>query len=398
MDPTQVPGRTSSPQQSLPSREEVIGAGVTWSARWSLRWVAIALGLVLLGLIVMETWVILLPIFLAVLICTVLAPISIFLRDRWGLPPALAAFLAILGPLGGLVLIVFLLAPSVAGQSGNIAEATVEGLEAIQEWVQRQGFLSSAEIGDTLQRLQDRLEASSGTIVTGVLTGVTTLSSLVVTLVVSLALTFLFLKDGRGFIPWVRRFAGSRSGPHLAEVLTRCWSTLGGFIRAQAAVSFVDAVLIGAALLIVGVPLAVPLAVLTFFGGFVPIVGAFVAGGVAVLVALVSLGWQGALIVFVVIVVVQQFEGNVLSPLLQSRSMQLHSAVVLLSVLLGTALFGIVGAFFAVPVVAVVAVVLRYLDEQVTARSQPPIETPNPQLEPDADGEQEAIQSAPEPG
>src|SRR5690606_962226 len=108
------------------------------------------------------------------------------------------------------------------------------------------------------------------------------------------------------------------------------------------------------------------------FGGFIPIVGAFVAGGVAVLVALVSVGWKGALIVLAIIVAVQQLEGNVLSPWLQSKSMNLHAAVVLLSVALGGTLFGIIGAFLAVPTVAVVAVVLRYLNEQVAAAEGSP--------------------------
>ena len=160
-----------------------------------------------------------------------------------------------------------------------------------------------------------------------------------------------------------------------ARTWLRCrpapWSTLSGFIRTQALVSGIDAVFIGAGLLIVGVPLAIPLAVLTFFGGFVPIVGAFVVGAVAVLVALVSNGLTGALIILGVIIVVQQLEGNVLSPWLQSQSMNLHAAVVLLSVTLGSTLFGIVGAFLAVPTAAVAAVVLRYLEEQVTERARP---------------------------
>ena len=90
--------------------------------------------------------------------------------------------------------------------------------------------------------------------------------------------------------------------------------------------------LIGAGLLVLGVPLALPLAALTFLGGFVPIVGAFVAGVLAVLVALVSNGLTTALIVLVIVVAVQQVEGNVLQPMLQSRGLRLHAAVVLLVV------------------------------------------------------------------
>jgi putative heme transporter len=130
-------------------------------------------------------------------------------------------------------------------------------------------------------------------------------------------------------------------------------------------VALIDAVLIGVGLVIVGVPLAVPLAVITFLGGFVPIVGAFVAGALAVLVALVSDGFTAALIVLAIVVAVQQIEGNVLQPVLQSRSLKLHAAVVLLAVTAGSTLYGIAGAFLAVPVVAAAAVVLRYLGEQM---------------------------------
>ena len=132
-----------------------------------------------------------------------------------------------------------------------------------------------------------------------------------------------------------------------------------------------DGVLIGAGLLIVGVPLALPLAVLTFLGGFVPIVGAVVAGAVAVLVALVNNGFTTALIVLVIVLVVQQVEGNVLQPVLQSGSLGLHAAVVVLAVTAGSTLFGIAGAFLAVPVTAAAAVVLRYLGERIDARTAP---------------------------
>ena len=133
--------------------------------------------------------------------------------------------------------------------------------------------------------------------------------------------------------------------------------------------SFVDAVLIGLALVILGVPLAWALAVITFIAGFIPIVGAFTAGALAVLIALVANGFTTAIIVLVVIVAVQQLEGNFLQPFLQGRSMQLHAGVILLAVAVGSTLFGIVGAFLAVPVAAVAAVVLRYVSEQINLRA-----------------------------
>lgn len=359
------------------TRAKVVGDGIQWVSRWSLRWVCIALGAALLGLIIKFTWTIVLPISLALIITTVLAPVA-GLLERWlRFPASLSAGMTLVGSIAGAGLVIYLLAPSVSGQTSEIAGDTGRGLQRLQEWVRDSDIVSKEQVDAVLQGLQDKVADSTSDIANGVLVGVGAVTSLIVTLVVTLILTFLFLKDGRKFIPWVRNLTGDRVGGHLAEVLTRAWATLGGFIRTQALVSLIDAVFIGIGLVLVGVPLAIPLAVLTFFGGFIPIVGAFVVGAVAVLVALVSVSWHGALIVLLVIVAVQQLEGNVLSPWLQSKSMNLHAAVVLLSVALGSTLFGIIGAFLAVPTVAVAAVVLRYLNEQAALKVQEtePVET-----------------------
>jgi predicted PurR-regulated permease PerM len=182
-------------------------------------------------------------------------------------------------------------------------------------------------------------------------------------------LTFFFLKDGHKFLPWLKTLGGRRAGEHAVEVLGRAWNTLGGFIRTQALVSLIDAVFIGAGLLILGVPLAPVLAILTFIGGFDQIVGAFVACALSVLVAWVANGLTTAVIVLIIILVVQQIEGNVLQPVLQSKSMKLHAVVVLLAVTAGGSVFGIVGAFLAVPAAAVAAVVVRYIGEQIDEHS-----------------------------
>jgi predicted PurR-regulated permease PerM len=379
----------------LQPKERVIGAGIEWTARWSLRWVAIALGVVLLGLLVRETWPIVLPIVLALVLTSVLAPLAKFFRDRVRLPSGLSAAATLLSSLLIIIAIGFAIAPSVAGQTDDIVSDTTAGLQRLQDYVQDSDFVSKGQVDAALEGLQDQVKDSAGGIASGVLVGVSAVGSATVTLVITLILTFLFLKDGRRFVPWLRDLAGPRAGTHLAEVLTRAWATLGGFIRTQALVSLIDAVFIGAALLIVGVPLAVPLAILTFFGGFVPIVGAFVVGAVAVLVALVSNGLTGALIILAVILVVQQLEGNVLSPWLQSQSMNLHAAVVLLAVTLGSTLFGIIGAFLAVPTVAVAAVVLRYLNDIAASRSIDPGPSPSAEAEvgPDGEKEKEALDS-----
>lgn len=358
------------------TRERLIGDGLSWLALWSLRWVLIAAGAVLLAWVVQRTWVIVLPVVLALVVTTVLEPLSRLYEHRLRLGPALAAAAALLTGLAVLVGTGLAIAPSVAGQADDIAADASSGLQELQDRVQSSDMVTEDQVDSGIQNIQGRLTDSADAIASGVLGTLGALGSGLVTLIITLLLTFFFLKDGRRFRPWLHAVTGRRAGPHVVTVLERSWATLGGFIRTQALVSLIDAIFIGVGLLLVGVPLAVPLAVLTFFGGFVPIVGAFVVGAIAVLVALVSVGWGGALIVLGIIVAVQQLEGNVLQPWLQSKVMRLHPAIVLLAVTLASTLFGIVGAFLAVPVVAVLAVTLRYLDEVVRDRTPPAAETP----------------------
>ncbi len=359
----------TSPTPGSQERGAGIGGGLTWLATWSVRLLVVAAFAVLLGLLVGRLWSIVLPVLLALLLASVLWPPVGWLR-RHGAAPALAALAVLLGALvvvGGLFV---LLAPSVTSQAGDIAAQAAGGLTKLQDYVTGPPLnLADEQVDAARQGLTDRLQGSAATLASGVLTGVSAVGSAIVTGALALVLTFFFLKDGPRFLPWLSGVVGARAGRHLEVVLSRSWATLGAFIQGQAAVGFVDAVLIGIGLVVVGVPLALPLAVLTFFGGFVPIVGAFVVGALAVLVALVTKGTTAALIVLAVIVVVQQVEGNVLQPLLQGRSLRLHPAVVLLAVAAGGGLYGIAGAFLSVPVVAVAAVVLRYLGDILDERS-----------------------------
>ncbi|WP_143695124.1 AI-2E family transporter [Williamsia sp. 1135] len=360
---------SSSPATLTPNRGFVIGQGTQWLAKHSLRLILIAGGAWVLAWIIGKTWVVLLPILLAIIVCTVLWPPVGWLR-RKGMNAAAASAVVLLLAVGVVAGIMGAIAPSVVDQSGDLASQATDGVVKIQDWLHGPPFnFSDDQLDNAVNAITSRIQDSSATIASGVFTGVAAATSVLITLFTVLFLTFFFLKDGPRFVPWLRRTSGAPAAEHLAEVLTRIWSTLGGFIRTQALVSAIDAVLIGLGLVILGVPLAYALAIITFFGGFIPIVGAFVAGALAVLVALVGNGLWTALIVLGIIVAVQQLEGNVLQPWLQSRSMNLHAAIVLLAVTGGGTLFGIIGAFLAVPVAAVVAVILRYLNEQIAIRA-----------------------------
>ncbi|MEH3142897.1 MAG: AI-2E family transporter [Mycobacterium kyogaense] len=334
----------------------------------SLRFVAVAAALWVLSWVIGKTWVILLPVALALILCTVLWPPVRWLRGK-GLPPAPAALLVLVAAVAVLAGIIAAVTPAIVNQAGELAEQATAGVVQVRDWLGGPPLnISDAQLNSAVDAINDTLNSSSAKIAAGLFTGVGAATSALVTVFTAIVVAFFFLKDGPGFLPWLRHVAGMPAAPHLAEVMQRVWATLGGFIRTQALVSLVDAVLIGIGLVILGVPLAYALAILTFIGGFVPIVGAFVAGGLAVLVALVANGPVNALIVLGIIVAVQQLEGNVLQPWLQSKSMKLHAVIVLLAVTLGASTFGVIGAFLAVPVAAAVAVILRYYDEQVAEK------------------------------
>lgn len=359
----------AQPAPHATDRGAAIGDGIAWLARWSLRLLLVAAGAFIIWWLLSQLWVGVFPVLLALIVATVLWPPTRWLRSK-GLPSALAAALVIVGALVVFFGVLGAITPSLVSQSGDLASQASKGLTELQDRAAQAPFnIDSSTIDDAVKSATTWLQDQSGQIASGALAGASAVGSGVVTLVLVLVLVFFFIKDGPQFLPFVRRVSGERAGAHLTEVAVRAWNTLGGFIRTQALVSAVDAVLIGTGLFLLGVPLAFALAILTFFGGFIPIVGAFAVGFLSVLVALVAQGPMTALFVLILIIAVQQLEGNVLSPMLQGRSMQLHAGVILLAVAVGSTVFGIVGAFLAVPVTAVAAVILRYLSEQANLKA-----------------------------
>lgn len=324
-------------------------------------------------------WSVVWPLVVGLLLTTLTWPLARFLR-RHGWRPALAASVVTLLFLAAAVGVVALIAVPVASQSGELATGVTDGIEKVREWAAGPPLnIDDDEITGALDTGMARLQDSVGSITTTVVTGVSTVVNGVVTAVLALFLMFFFLKDGPKFLPWLARQLPGRLATDIPVVAARSWDTLGAFVRSQAFVGLLDAVFIGLGLWIVDVPLVLPLAVLTFVSAFVPVVGALFAGLVAVLIALVSNGPTDALIVLGIIIVVQQLEGNVFQPMIQSRGLGLHAAVVLLAVTLGASLAGIVGSLLAVPVAALIAVVWNYVREQLT--------DPAPDSDPDPDAD-----------
>ncbi len=333
-----------------------------------------------------QAWSVIWPVVIALLLTTLTWPPVRFLRKhKW--PPALAAALVTLLFLVIAIGTIVGIAVPVGAKSGELADQVVAGIGQLRDWLNGPPFnISDAEVNEYLNTGVAKLQESVGSIASATLTGVGSFFNGLLNTVLALFLMFFFLKDGPRFLPWLARQLPGRLSADVPIVAGRSWEALGSFVRSQAIVGLLDAVLIGIGLAVLGVDLWLPLAVLTFVTAFVPIVGALFAGFVAVIITFVTDGWVDALIVLAIIVLVQQLEGNVFQPMLQSRSLGLHAGVVLLAVTLGSSLYGIVGALLAVPVAAMVAVFWIYLREQLTdAPPPPPTVEPDPRPDPTPD-------------
>ncbi|HEX7277163.1 MAG TPA: AI-2E family transporter, partial [Acidimicrobiales bacterium] len=172
-------------------------------------------------------------------------------------------------------------------------------------------------------------------------------------IVLMLFTLFFVMKDGARMADWIRERIPSSSRDDVVAIVRHARYVMRQYLIATAATGFIDAVLIGLALWVLGVPLVLPLAVLTFLGGFIPLVGATVAGLVAAVVALVTNGLGTALLVVLATVAVQQIEGNLLQPLILERAVRLHALVTVWAVSAGLVVGGLLGAFISVPLVAI---------------------------------------------
>lgn len=333
------------------------------SSVWVARGLIILAGLVVIWFGIRSLWSIALPGLLALLLSSILWPLNRVLRAV--LPKALAALLSLLGLLAAISAVAMAVVPSISSGSKELVRMAGENMQELSNFVADLPFaVQEIDFTELLDAGLAQLREHSSDIVSGVTAGLGTVSSVTVVFLLTLVFTFFCLKDGDKFLPWASRWTNNRAFVHAVRVSEEAWQTLSAYILAQATVALADAVFIGLGLWVLDIPLAPALMVLIFFASFIPIVGAVATGVLATLVALVAHGWVTALLVLGVVLVVQQLESNILQPLLVGKTLKLHPAVVLGSVTVGSTLFGIVGAFLAVPATAVAIVVLRYLRDQ----------------------------------
>jgi predicted PurR-regulated permease PerM len=291
------------------------------------------------------------PMLLALILAAAIGPfVNLLRRKGWSATLATtAAFLLLLVIFGGLLTgIVF----AVVGQAGELVSSATEGFDQLYAFAQNGPIpIDDAQIQQARDAAVDF--ATSSTAGAGAISGLSAAGNFSAGALLMIVILFFFLKDGEKIWAFMlRAFKGKRL-VKARRVGYSSMAVLGGYVRGTAIVALVDSVFIGIALLVLGVPLALPLAAIVFIGAFIPLVGATLAGVLAALIALVANGPVVALIVIGVVILVNQLEGNFLQPVVMGRTLQVHALVILIALTAGTILAGIIGAILSVPVAAV---------------------------------------------
>ncbi|MGP5195526.1 AI-2E family transporter [Arthrobacter rhombi] len=371
-----LPGESNSVHHTLATQSaHSLARGLTAASRWTAKSLVLVVGLVVLWLLLRTLWAVVFPLLLALLLSSLLWPFCRMLRR--GMPRALAALLTLLVLLAVVAGIIWAAIPALGAGLRRLGVLAQENLANFTTQLRELPLnLSGVDLQQNLDDALGWLGRQWQDVLFGIASGLGSVTSLIVVVLLTLILTFFCLKDGDRFLPWVFKWTSPESHSHIGHLGEQAWQTLSAYLKTQIIVALVDAVFIGLGLWLLGVPLAFPLALLIFFAGFIPVVGAVSTGMLATLVALLAHGWATALATLVVVLAVQQLETNLLQPYIVGKALHLHPAVVLGAVTLGFTLFGIIGAFLAVPVTAVSVVVLRYLREQ----TQPTLPLEEPEL------------------
>ena len=332
------------------------------TAAWSWRLLIILGALVAVIWVVSHLEVIVVPVLLATMVTAMLLPLVDFL-DRKGLPRGAAVAAVIVGSIvvvGGLL--TFVVSQFIQGAPALVDQVTLSITNARNSL--NTGLLShfsNDQIKSATDTAIEALKNNQSKLTSGALSTAGTITEIVTGALLMLFTLIFLLQGGRHIFAFVTKIFPTTVRERVRDASRAGFHSLIGYVRATFLVAFVDAVGIGTGLAIMGIPLALPLASLVFLGAFIPLVGAVLTGGLAVVVALIAKGWVYALITFGLIIAVQQLEAHVLQPLVMGRAVSLHPLAVVLAITAGGVTAGIVGALLAVPIVAVVNSAMRVL-------------------------------------
>jgi len=370
------------------------------AAAWSWRLLVILAGILALLWLIKHLEFIVVPFALATMVTAMLVPVVDWL-DRRGLPRGAAVAIVIISGfivVGGIL--TFVILQFIEGAPQLVQQVTVS-INSAKEWLTTGVFshFSTEQLDKFTKGAIDALQNNQAKLTSGVFTTAGTITEIVTgALLMFFTLVFL-LQGGRNIYAFTTKIFPTNVRERVRDAGRAGFHSLIGYVRATFLVALVDAVGIGTGLAIIGIPLALPLASLVFLGAFIPLVGAVIAGGLAVIVALIAKGWVFALITLGLIIAVQQLESHILQPLVMGRAVSVHPLAVVLAIAGGGVLAGIIGALLAVPVVAVLNSSVRVLLAEDPAAEEQALETevgPAIKAEPDDVSDAEATAGPPD--
>jgi predicted PurR-regulated permease PerM len=323
-------------------------------AAWSWRLLLLALAIYLIARVVGILYIVVVPCIAALLLTAVLQPLTSRLR-RAGLPNMAATWVTLLVAavvLGGVGTLV---ANRVSADYPTLLAETKHTVAQVQSWLAGPPFhIKSADVQKYLNNIPSYLSKHKTLVEGTVVTGGKIASEFFAGVVLMLFVTFFLIKDGERIWNWLLGAMRTGTARRMDRAGHASWLVLVYYMRGTVAVAAIHAVVVGVALWIMGVPLAVPLAVLVFLAAFVPLVGLLVAGALAIVVTLATKGWVDAVVLLGILIVEDQLEAHLLQPQVVGKMIRLHPLAVILSLAAGGVLAGIPGAVVAVPIVAVI--------------------------------------------
>jgi predicted PurR-regulated permease PerM len=335
-----------------------VPAVLALAGAWSWRILAVGLAVYFVVTFLASLPLVTLPVFLALLLTALLRRPALFLRQF--LPRWVAALAAVLGA----VLIVGLVGWFVAVRLESETDATINQAQQVLSQL-RERLSGLPAIGGSSSSLVDLLnswaQSHSSTLVSGAVTVGRTTLDVLTGLVLTLFLTLFFLIDGEREWSWVVRLLPRRARPAANGAGRRAFGVLSGWITGTAIIAAIHGLVIGLTMWLLGTPLVEVLAVLIVIGSFIPLVGAIVFGGLAVLVTLLTVGPVAAVILLAVLIISSLLEAHVYQPLIIGRSVRLHPVAILLALSAGALMGGIAGAIVAIPVLGAGHAAVKYL-------------------------------------
>jgi predicted PurR-regulated permease PerM len=348
----------------------------------AFAWRIAIIGLVLLSLFtaLATLTTIVLPLLIAILICAPLERLVTRLQRR-GVPRGAGAGIVLFGFVT-IILGLFAIAGStiVAGFD-ELKQEALAGFDKFLGWLTTGPLqLDQAQIDNWVATATTWLQENWAGVANGALSVTGTIGTMFAGIAIGLLALFFFMRDGRSMWLWAAKTLTGRNAPQVDNAGRNAWITLRRYTMTSAFVAFVDAVGIGLAAWLLGIPLVLPIMIMVFLFSFIPLFGATISGAIAVAVALVDGGWVTALIMLGAVIVVQQIEGSILYPWLFGKAVSIHPMVVLVSVSTGTLVAGLFGAVIAVPLVAFGYAFAVGLRKEYVVEEPPPISGQFPQL------------------